>query len=53
MCLDCLVISNDKNENLQRRFDEEEVLRCLTRCATDKARGLMVAQWASLAVVGK
>ncbi|KAG5576279.1 hypothetical protein H5410_056413 [Solanum commersonii] len=38
--LNCPRLTGEEKEDLERSFDEEEVLRCLKQCATDKAPGL-------------
>jgi len=35
--LNCPRLTGEEKEDLERSFDEEEVLRCLKQCATDKA----------------
>jgi len=37
--LNCPRLTGEEKEDLERSFDEEEVLRCLKQCATDKAPG--------------
>lgn len=32
-------VDREEKEDLERSFDEEEVLRCLKQCATDEAPG--------------
>ncbi|WMV34043.1 hypothetical protein MTR67_027428 [Solanum verrucosum] len=51
----CLVLSTVEMERMQGSFEEEEVLRCVKMCSTDKTRhqGLMVLPWDSLSNAGK
>lgn len=37
--LNCPRLTGEEKEDLERSFDEEEVLRCLKQCTTDKAPG--------------
>ena len=41
----CPGLTEEEKENLQRNFEESEVLKCLKMCAIDKAPGLMDSPW--------
>lgn len=39
LCPDCPVLNMEEKDALQRSFEEDEVLKCLKLCATDKVPG--------------